>query len=287
MSPSRSISEKGPSGGRVVRDSAWVEREYGREKWPAILTQINACIASGEISLSRAIATIERWQFGTPDLRSIPGMAHGEHIRLPATLAYFGLPALVAEAVIAACAGKTAAIIELGSGWGRFLFETWLRGAPRAASYHALELTEAGRECVTTLARLESSMQIATTRFDFQKPNFSSISRPVGHAVVFTVSSLHQVPFIDKDAYRAILDIAETIDCLHFEQIGWQIHPGPATAVDRDYAVDNDYNRNLWDLLSELNRSREIELCEVHADIFGSESRYPLSLVHWRKSPSG
>jgi hypothetical protein len=278
------MNNLGRSDHRVVRDAAWVEREYGREKWPAVLDQIKACLASGETSLSRAIATIERWEFGTPDLQPIPAIGHGERIRLPAALAYLGLPALVAEAVVGACGSKTEVIIELGCGWGKFLFEVWLRGAPRLARYYALELTEAGRHCVTALARLEPSMQISTACFDFQKPDFSTIRRASGHALVFTVSSLHQIPLVDKDAYRAVLNLAETIDCLHFEQIGWQIHPGPARVADRDYAIENDYNRNLWDVLSELNQDREIELLGVHADVFGSESRYPLSLVHWRRT---
>jgi hypothetical protein len=278
------MSDPGRGDRRVIRDAAWVEREYGREKWPAILAQINACLASGETHLSRAITAVERFEFGTPDLKAIAAIALGERTRLPAALACLGLPALVTEAVIAACSATTGAIVELGCGWGRFLFHAWLRGAPRLARYHALELTQAGRDCATALARLEPSMPIRIAHFDFQKPDFSTIPSPLDHAVVFTVSSLHQVPLIDEGLYRAVFDIAESVDCLHFEQIGWQMRPGPATSADRDYALENDYNRNLWDVLRELKQRREIELLDVRADIFGSESRYPLSLVHWRRS---
>jgi hypothetical protein len=40
---------------QVMRDTAWVEREYGQEKWPAVLSKIRSCIASGENSLSRVV----------------------------------------------------------------------------------------------------------------------------------------------------------------------------------------------------------------------------------------
>jgi hypothetical protein len=190
---------------------------------------------------------------------------------------------MVAEAVIGACCPETAALLELGCGWGKFLFQVWLRGGPPGIRYHALELTEAGRNCVSALARLEPSLDLSISHFDFRAPDFSSIGRSLAHAVVFTVSSLHQVSHVEKDAYRAILGVAETVDCLHFEQIGWQIDPGPKTSGDRDYAIKNDYNRNLWSVMSELSQNGEIEFCGVHADLFGSGSRYPLSLVHWRR----
>src|SRR5262249_27421145 len=141
-----------------------------------------------------------------------------------------------------------------------------------------------GLDCVRALAALEPLMPVRTALFDFHKPDFSSIPRALGHAVVFTVSSLHQMPLVDKDAYRAILGIADTVDCLHFEQIGWQIESRGPAAADRDYALRNDYNRNLWDVLTELNGNREIELVEVCADLFGMQAVYPLSLVHWRRS---
>jgi len=39
-------------------------------------------------------------------------------------------------------------------------------------------------------------------------------------------NALHQLPTLETEAYNAILDIAKAIECLHFEQTGWQMHPG-------------------------------------------------------------
>ena len=113
-------------------------------------------------------------------------VALGERVSLPASLAWHGSYALVAEAVIAACRDRTRAVIDLGCGWGRSLFEIWLRGGPRLATYHALEFTAAGLDCVTALAALEPAMSIRTARFDFRHPDFSFLSPNLGHAVVFT-----------------------------------------------------------------------------------------------------
>jgi hypothetical protein len=278
------MSESRPAGGQVIRDASWVNREYGRDKWPAVLAKINASIAAGELSLSRVFASLIRSEWEAPDHRAIAAVASGQRVQLPAALAWYGSYALIAEAVISACRSDTSAVVDFGCGWGRSLFDIWLRGGPRAATYHAFEFTQAGLDCVAALAALEPLMKVRTGRFDFQKPDFSCLARPLGHAVVFTVSSLHQVPLVDANAYRTIFGIADAVDCLHFEQIGWQIDPrGQAAAADREYALRNDYNRNLWSVLTELKENREIEMVDVSADLLGTQALYPLSLVHCRR----
>src|SRR4029453_13430303 len=99
------MSESGSSDGRrgkVVRDSSWIEREYGREKWPAVLQRVRAEIARGENSLSRILATITREEWGAPDYHPMTAVALGERVSLPASLAWYGSYALIAGAVIAA-----------------------------------------------------------------------------------------------------------------------------------------------------------------------------------------
>jgi hypothetical protein len=278
------MGETGNGGQAATRDAAWIDREYGRDKWPAVRRKIDATIATGERSLSRILAILARWEWGCPGLESAPAIALGAPVRLPASLAWHGFYAAVAEAVISACCEDTRIVADLGCGWGRSLFDVWLRGGPREATYHALEFTQAGLDCVAMLAALEPGMPVRAARFDFQNPDFSSLPQGLEHAVVFTVSSVHQVPMIEKNALRAIARIAEKVDCLHFEQIGWQIAPRTQTNADREYALRNHYNQNLWDVLTRLRDDREIALVKVDADLFGMQAVYPMSLVHWRRS---
>lgn len=268
----------------VVRDTTWVQREYGWEKWPDILSKIKRHIASGERSLSRVLAAVMREELGTPSLARIEAISFSKHVQVANSLVCYGFYALVAEAVIAACQENTQAIVDLGCGWGRSLFEVWLRGGPSSPTYYGFDLTRAGIDCVEALAQLEPAMKVCTAEFDFYHPDYSSLSRPLEHAVVFTVSSIQQLPAIETQTYNAILDIAKAIDCLHFEQIGWQMHPGKRTAADREYALRNDYNQNLWCVLSEMSSAGKIEFCEVEPDVFGMQGIYPLTLVHWRKA---
>jgi hypothetical protein len=48
--------------GAVQRDQRWVEREYGQEKWPALLAPIEAELAAGESDLGRVVNRVRRFE---------------------------------------------------------------------------------------------------------------------------------------------------------------------------------------------------------------------------------
>jgi hypothetical protein len=276
------MSPNETSGGPVNRDSAWINREYGGDKWPAISRNIEEACSQGERSLGRLVASLARWEWEFPKLDPIASVMQGSQVSLPGAVAWYGTYALISEAIISCCRNDTAAVLDLGSGWGRSLFDVWLRGGPRDATYYAMEFTKAGLDCVSALASLEPSMAVRAIQFDFHKPDFSAVTRPLRHAVVFTVSSLHQVPVVDRKLFREIAEIADIVDGLHFEQIGWQINPSQSSDADRNYARQHDYNSNLWPVLQHLKETGTIDLIDVRADLIGTQDRYPLSLVHWR-----
>ena len=51
----------------VTRNREWVAREYGREKWPAILSRIDAELGAGETDLSRVVNRVKRWETGSAE----------------------------------------------------------------------------------------------------------------------------------------------------------------------------------------------------------------------------
>jgi hypothetical protein len=130
---------------------------------------------------------------------------------------------------------------------------------------------------------MEPDLDLRAGYFDFTRPDFTILPRDLSHAVIFTVSSVHQIPLLEESAYREILSVAPQIDCLHFEQLGWQMPSADANDPARPYALKNDYNRNLWSILSNLEKSGDIVFEKVIPDLYGLRSEYPISLVHWRR----
>jgi len=270
-------------GKAVTRDFAWIEREYGREKWPAILKHIDALRQDGETSLSRMVTAVTRAEFGNPTLDPRRLCLEQRVVDVPGSFGWYGAYAMIAELVVAATRPDTGAVIDLGAGWGRTLLDVWLRGGPRDAPYFALEFTAAGQQCAAALGALEPGLDLRTGFFDFTRPDYSILPRDLSHAVIVTVSSVHQVPLLEEAAYREILGVAPEIDCLHFEQLGWQMDSADPDDPARAYAIKNDYNRNFWPILSSLEKSGDIEFVAVETDLVGLRSDYPLSLVHWRR----
>ncbi len=123
----------------VSRDAAWVNREYGSEKWPAILNRIEEELAAGETDLARIVNKVKDWELsrgGRADKRVV---VMGRPYDLPHALGYRAGANLIFEKLASLLEGAEA-IIELGSGWGYNLFHLWLTGAPRtrhwARSHH-------------------------------------------------------------------------------------------------------------------------------------------------------
>ncbi len=271
----------------LTRDAAWVSREYGTEKWPDILHKIGELSDRGERMLSRVVNLLKRYEREQPGLAPCDSVVGGKRLDLPSAYAWEGTYSMIADAVVNACTEETDAIIELGSGWGRNLLEVWLRGAPREAKYYACEFTQAGRECSRALANLAQDLDLTALSFDWYKPDFAAVARPLRHAVVFSASSIEQIPALPPAAYRSLFDLAPRLDVLHFEPVGWQMGDAKIEPEVRrrqaEYAETHDYNRNFWAMIEELVASRTIEMIKVDADLVGINPAHPMSLVWWRR----
>ena len=134
------------------RDAAWVRREYGENKWPDVLAKIESLIDAGETSLARVLTRMLQEMADRASCRFMEVMIKGRPTELPMSFAYGGNQSYISARLGSLCGPETAAVIELGSGYGRNLFWLWLQGGPKDAAYVACEITEAGRGCTERLA---------------------------------------------------------------------------------------------------------------------------------------
>jgi hypothetical protein len=79
--------------------------------------------------------------------------------------------------------------------------------------------------------------------------------------------------------FEEIRGLARSVTCAHFENFGWQL--GGAAASAEDYARDNDYNRNLYELLVQEHGAGRIKLESVLRDAVGFHPRYTASVAIW------
>jgi hypothetical protein len=267
----------------VKRDETWVLREYGDEKWPAVLEQIRAAKASGEKDLSRALFDVIRLQRDLPGWQERACVLGGEERVLPFGVAWEARQGITCETLLDCVRPDTSLVVEMGSGWGFNLLQLWCKGGPRHARYVAAEFTAAGRQCTDELAMLAPQLKLTTAALDYHDVLATEIEKTDGHALVFSCQSLEQIPHVKPDVVQFIASLGSKVTCVHVEPIGWQMGDGGEFAeLRRAYAEKHDYNRNLWELLQAQQAEGAITIRRAVPDFVGVNPENPVSAIEWQ-----
>lgn len=178
--------------------------------------------------------------------------------------------------------GPFDAILELGTGYGRNLFEVWYAGGPQNLPYWGGELADAGIELGRSVARLQPAMNVQFFKFDWIAPDLSALPR-YGRLFVFTCHTIEQVQRLGIEAIRAIAGAAGEVVVVHLEPFGFQATSlGPATEQHRAMMKSKDWNENLFPLLLEAKNQGLINFEFAAAEPFFSETTdNPTSLAVW------
>lgn len=254
-----------PEDGDVQRDREWVEREYGRDKWPEV-AELIAELSDG--TLAGTLARVLRAEAGIDERTPTEQVVE--------TVKFLGWVAHT----VASAASDADAVIELGSGWGRQLLGVRCAGGPSEALYVAAEFTDAGRAASERLAAHDPSLDFRAAAFDYHAPTLDVPQ--LDRAVVFSVHSVEQIPRLGDGFVPFIRGLAREVTVLHFEPVGWQL-----TGGDDSYAVEHDYNRNLVPLLRHAESRGEILITRVETDVVATNPSNPTSLIVWRPRTPG
>ncbi len=264
----------------VTRNAKWIAREYGGEKWPAVLARIDAELAAGETDLARIVNRVKHWELALSGEGEQRVVVAGQPVRLPRSFALHGGLGLIGDELVAAAEGAEA-VIELGSGWGFNLFRLWLDGGPRAARYFALEYTEAGRRCTERLAGLQRALAVQVLPFDYYAVDLSALGRFSGRVLVFSCFSIDQIPQLPPTIFLALRELSKRVDGIHFEPAGWQMTGEHCVGSSSGYAEQHDYNRNLWPLLNQLQDQGVLRLGKVCPEFYGANPDNSAALLCW------
>ena len=267
----------------VTRDAAWVEREYNREKWPAVDRAVEQ-ISSSERQprLDRVLGRVARLQWSDADLtEDREHVFGGQGAGVPTVVAFGGQSALVREFVLSECTSTTDLVVELGAGWAWHLLSIWVHGGPATATYVAAEYTDAGRSAASRLAALDPTLDFRAVPFDYNEPALSGLP-DARHAVVFTQHSVEQIPQVPPALFEAVRALADQVTCIHFEPVGWQAGDQSRAGSSQDYANEHDYNRNLLSALRDEEAADRLRLDVVRTEVVGVNPRNATSVVLWR-----
>jgi SAM-dependent methyltransferase len=178
--------------------------------------------------------------------------------------------------------GPYDAIIELGCGYGRNLFEIFYRGGPGDSRYFGGELAPSGVEIAGELAALDPRMQARFFHHDHLAPDFAHLPR-FDRVLVFTVHSLEQVWMIHPALFQAMAGLGREVAGIHLEPFGFQTAKlGPVTEAHAALVRKNGWNENFAAALQQARENRWVNVTYASTEIFlPQDPENPTSLAIW------
>jgi hypothetical protein len=177
--------------------------------------------------------------------------------------------------------GPFDAVVELGCGYGRNLFDCFYFGG-WSGPYFGGELTEGGRAFASELIGLATGMQASFHPFTHLAPDLTFVGRPK-RALITTVHSIEAVEAIPEDYFDRLADGAEQVVGVHIEPVGFQYGSlGEVSDIHRQLATTLRWNLNFRDSLqAAINRGRIAVSMIAPEVLFPSDALNPSTIIIW------
>ena len=180
--------------------------------------------------------------------------------------------------------GPYDAIIELGCGYGRNLFEIFYGGGPRDAKYIGGEFTKSGVEIAQKLAKKAPKMKTEFFHFNHLEPKLP-FKKPFKRAFVFTCHSIEQVMQINENWFDEVVKAGEFVRGAHLEPFGFQLkNSGPLSDMHKDFMIQNSWNINFAEVLRQAVERKIIKDEQIFLEMGVRLDVNVGSLAFWSKA---
>ena len=180
--------------------------------------------------------------------------------------------------------GPYDAIIELGCGYGRNLFEIFYGGGPRDAKYIGGEFTKSGVEIAQKLAKKAPKMKTEFFHFNHLEPKLP-FKKPFKRAFVFTCHSIEQVMQINENWFDEVVKAGEFVRGAHLEPFGFQLkNSGPLSDMHKDFMIQNSWNINFAEVLRQAVERKIVKDEQIFLEMGVTPDINVGSLAFWSKA---
>lgn len=206
---------------------------------------------------------------------------NGNIIILPKHISYDFITLLID---LIEATGPYDAIIELGCGYGRNLFEIFYGGGPRDAKYIGGEFTKSGVEIAQKLAKKAPKMKTEFFHFNHLEPKLP-FKKPFKRAFVFTCHSIEQVMQINENWFDEVVKAGEFVRGAHLEPFGFQLkNSGPLSDMHKDFMIQNSWNINFAEVLRQAVERKIIKDEQIFLEMGVTPDVNVGSLAFWSKA---
>ena len=175
----------------------------------------------------------------------------------------------------------TDAIIDLGSGWGRHGIQLSFNN-PKYTNIICGELSDGGRGINEYFIK-KYNLPIETFSFNWQ--DHQSLidllkDRNYKEIVIFTSNTIEQIPYLNEEVFTDLIDLPiDKISVIHIEPVAFQYN-------STEFPFDNHYNRNLKNVLDNIEKKQLIEIKEIVHQYYGHSTNSTSQnniLIEWIK----
>jgi hypothetical protein len=265
-------------------------RNYMRyeQHWFNYVSTLRDIILSGETNLSRVVKKMQDALTIKRPQEIDKAVFLGKLKKVPSEIITPWRDSLALTLLTKNCSQDIDCVVEMGSGPALFLFKFWLTNGPLDADYYALEITQAGRLCVSIMSCIEPNLKLKPLFFDYQNPDFSALRNKYKNVLIFSKGSIEQIQTLRDVFFEELLSISKQLTCVHYEPVGWQIvKPYKRNSLTRKhklYCEKRKYNTNLWELLKKFESKRLININDYSIN-FSGKARHMETYISWTKVP--
>ena len=245
-----------------------IEREFGREKWGALLEKFRQNPES-------RLDDVDRWSAGdqTTTLASVdehivemtPEESHDAYIAFIADALEPHLPA--------------SALVELGCGYGSVILGLARKAAFQDLPYFAADFTSTGVELAHRIAGNES-IKLATGSADLRGSPITNLEIPDG-AVIYTAYAAQYVDPLEETFVEGLMSLRPKV-VVHVEPVYEHCDPTTLLGLLRQrYIEANGYNRNLSTILHDHEAKGSLEIIRDSSPGFGPNPLLAASVIAW------
>jgi hypothetical protein len=245
-----------------------IEREFGREKWGALLDRFKQNPESRLDDVDRWWAGDEAVTLASVDEHIVemsPEESHDAYIAFIADALEPHLPA--------------SALVELGCGYGSVILALARKAAFQDMLYFAADITTAGPELAQKIAANES-IRLTTGTADLNGPHVTDLEIPDG-AVIFTAYAAQYIHSLGDSFVAGLVSLRPKV-VVHVEPVYEHCDTTTLLGLLRQrYIVANGYNRNLSTILHDHEAKGSLEIIRDSPPGFGPNPLLAASVIAW------
>lgn len=251
------------------KTEAEIEREFGKEKWGALLEKFRQNPGS-------RLEDVDKWAAG--DAQNTIASVDQHIVEMTPEESHEAYIAFIENALVPHL--PATALVELGCGYGSVILGLARKAAFQDMPYFAADFTSTGPELADLIAN-EEGIRVTTGSANLKSNPVTNLEVPAG-ALICTAYAAQYVEPLTDDFVNGLIALKPSA-VVHVEPVYEHCDPSTLLGLLRQRYIEvNGYNRNLSTILHHHERQGSLEIIQESRPGFGPNPLLAASVIAWK-----